>query len=78
MAEFTAKDVQNLRQITGAGMMDAKKALTENDGDFSPWKGHRPMKLAPPFLSWTYLPTTSTTSTRASSSLKKDWGMAMA
>ena len=35
MAEFTAKDVQNLRQITGAGMMDAKKALTENDGDFS-------------------------------------------
>jgi elongation factor Ts len=34
MAEFTAKDVQTLRQITGAGMMDAKKALTENDGDF--------------------------------------------
>jgi elongation factor Ts len=34
MAEFTAKDVQALRQTTGAGMMDAKKALTENDGDF--------------------------------------------
>lgn len=34
MAEFTAKDVQTLRQITGAGMMDAKKALVENDGDF--------------------------------------------
>jgi elongation factor Ts len=34
MAEFTAKDVQRLRQATGAGMMDAKKALTENDGDF--------------------------------------------
>ena len=33
MAEFTAKDVQSLRQATGAGMMDAKKALTENDGD---------------------------------------------
>lgn len=33
MAEFTAKDVQSLRQSTGAGMMDAKKALTENDGD---------------------------------------------
>ncbi len=33
MAEFTAKDVQSLRQVTGAGMMDAKKALTENDGD---------------------------------------------
>ena len=27
MAEFTAKDVQALRQATGAGMMDAKKAL---------------------------------------------------
>ena len=31
---FTAKDVQALRQATGAGMMDAKKALEENDGDF--------------------------------------------
>lgn len=30
---FTAKDVQALRQATGAGMMDAKKALTENEGD---------------------------------------------
>lgn len=34
MANFSAKDVQTLRQATGAGMMDAKKALTENDGDF--------------------------------------------
>ena len=33
MAEFTAKDVQALRQATGAGMMDAKRALTDNDGD---------------------------------------------
>jgi elongation factor Ts len=33
MPEFTAKDVQALRQATGAGMMDAKKALTEADGD---------------------------------------------
>jgi elongation factor Ts len=33
MADFTAKDVQALRQSTGAGMMDAKKALTENAGD---------------------------------------------
>jgi elongation factor Ts len=31
---FTAKDVQNLRQATGAGMMDAKRALDESDGDF--------------------------------------------
>jgi elongation factor Ts len=30
---FTAKDVQALRQSTGAGMMDAKKALEANDGD---------------------------------------------
>ena len=34
MASFTAKDVQTLRQSTGVGMMDAKKALTETDGDF--------------------------------------------
>lgn len=33
MSNFTAKDVQALRQATGAGMMDAKKALVENDGD---------------------------------------------
>lgn len=33
MPEFTAKDVQALRQSTGAGMMDAKKALTANAGD---------------------------------------------
>jgi elongation factor Ts len=33
MADFTAKDVQSLRQSTGAGMMDAKKALVENEGD---------------------------------------------
>jgi elongation factor Ts len=32
--DFTAKDVQALRQATGAGMMDAKKALQENGGDF--------------------------------------------
>lgn len=30
---FTAKDVQALRQSTGAGMMDCKKALEENGGD---------------------------------------------
>jgi elongation factor Ts len=34
MADFSAKDVQALRKATGVGMMDAKKALTENDGDF--------------------------------------------
>lgn len=30
---FTAKDVQTLREKTGVGMMDCKKALTETDGD---------------------------------------------
>ena len=30
---FTAKDVQTLRQATGAGMMDCKKALESNNGD---------------------------------------------
>jgi elongation factor Ts len=33
MAEITAKLVQELRQQTGAGMMDCKKALKETDGD---------------------------------------------
>ena len=30
---ITAKDVQALREMTGVGMMDCKKALTEADGD---------------------------------------------
>ncbi len=30
---FTAKDVKDLREMTGCGMMDCKKALTETDGD---------------------------------------------
>ena len=30
---FTAKDVQALREKTGCGMMDCKKALTETNGD---------------------------------------------
>ena len=30
---FTAKDVQTLRERTGVGMMDCKKALSETDGD---------------------------------------------
>jgi len=34
MAEVSAKDVAALRKITGAGMMDCKRALLENDGDF--------------------------------------------
>ncbi|MFD3687413.1 translation elongation factor Ts [Nocardiopsis sp. NPDC058631] len=33
MANFTAADVKKLRDMTGAGMMACKKALTEADGD---------------------------------------------
>jgi elongation factor Ts len=35
MAGFTAADVKKLREQTGAGMMDCKKALEEADGDFA-------------------------------------------
>ncbi len=34
MANISAKDVNRLRQATGAGMMDCKKALVESEGDF--------------------------------------------
>ncbi|HTW18556.1 MAG TPA: translation elongation factor Ts [Nocardioides sp.] len=34
MANISAADVKKLRELTGAGMMDCKKALTEADGDF--------------------------------------------
>src|SRR6267154_2429891 len=34
MAAITAQDVNKLRTMTGAGMMDCKKALTEANGDF--------------------------------------------
>ena len=33
MAAITASMVKELREMTGAGMMDCKKALTETDGD---------------------------------------------
>ena len=34
MAEITAADVMKLRKMTGAGMMDCKKALEETNGDY--------------------------------------------
>ncbi len=34
MATITAADVKKLREMTGAGMMDCKKALVEAEGDF--------------------------------------------
>ncbi|MDO5505105.1 MAG: elongation factor Ts, partial [Pseudoxanthomonas suwonensis] len=33
MAEITASQVKELRERTGAGMMECKKALVENNGD---------------------------------------------
>jgi elongation factor Ts len=33
MADFTAKDVQRLRQMTGAGILDCRNALEESGGD---------------------------------------------
>ncbi len=33
MANITAKQVKELRETTGAGVMDAKKALVAADGD---------------------------------------------
>ncbi|HLT29469.1 MAG TPA: translation elongation factor Ts [Myxococcaceae bacterium] len=35
MAEVTAQMVKELREQTGAGLMDCKKALSESDGDFT-------------------------------------------
>jgi elongation factor Ts len=34
MANFTAADVKRLRELTGAGMLDCKNALSEADGEF--------------------------------------------
>ncbi|GAA1480438.1 translation elongation factor Ts [Gordonia sinesedis] len=34
MANYTAADVKRLRELTGAGMLDCKNALANNDGDF--------------------------------------------
>jgi elongation factor Ts len=34
MANYTAADVKRLRELTGSGMMDCKKALEESDSDF--------------------------------------------
>ncbi|MFT4042046.1 MAG: translation elongation factor Ts [Gordonia sp. (in: high G+C Gram-positive bacteria)] len=34
MANYTAADVKRLRELTGSGMLDCKKALENSDGDF--------------------------------------------
>jgi elongation factor Ts len=40
MAEISAQLVKELREKTGAGMMDCKKALTESEGDFGKAEEH--------------------------------------
>ena len=50
----SAADVKRLRELTGAGMLDCKKALEESDGDFDKAvellriKGARTWASAPP------------------------------
>ena len=34
MAEITTENIKKLREITGAGIMDCKKALSKAEGDF--------------------------------------------
>ena len=34
MANYTAADVKALREATGSGMLDCKKALEESNGDY--------------------------------------------
>ena len=47
---FTAADVKNLREMTGVGMMDCKKALAEADGDIDKaveWLREKGLAAAP-------------------------------
>lgn len=49
MTKITAAEINKLRQITGAGMMDCKAALTENDGDIQKaidWLRKKGQKIA--------------------------------
>ncbi len=45
---FTAQDVKALRDSSGAGMMDCKKALQENDGDIEAAKRGFARRVSPP------------------------------
>jgi len=44
MANFSADDVKKLREATGAGFMDCKRALEETDGDFDKAREHLRIK----------------------------------
>ena len=61
MAEITAAAVKELREKSGAGMMDCKKALTASDGDIEKavdwlrekvWRPPRKKRDASPLRAW--------------------------
>ena len=58
---FTAQDVKTLREMTGVGMMDCKKALTESNGDMDKaveccarraWRLPPRRRVASPLKAW--------------------------
>jgi hypothetical protein len=53
------------------------EGFTEKEAVFSPWKGHRPNRLAPLRFRLTYCPTTSSIGFLATSSSINDGGNAM-
>src|SRR4051812_7190056 len=42
----------------------SRTGVTTNEGVFSPWNGHSPLRVVPAFFSWTVSPTTSATGSR--------------
>ena len=52
MAAITAALIKQVREETGAGMMDVKKALTEAEGDVASAKVARLRKAPSPPRSW--------------------------
>ena len=55
MANYTAADVKKLRETTGSGMLDCKKALEETGGDFDKAVENLRIKGAKDAVSYTHL-----------------------
>ncbi len=79
MAEITAATVKELRERTGAGMMDCKKALAETNGDMEAaidWLRTKGLAAAakkagrPPPRAWSASPSTATRA-RSSRSIRE-------
>ena len=67
MAEITAAAVKELRDRSGAGMMDCKKALSEANGDMEAavdWLRRR-NPAAPPLKVWTAWPSPAPRASRS-------------